>query len=81
MPMPAIVQMRNVAPDVLGDRKNRSGTKRYKVAHELVKNQDSPEISSQLLPGMARGLEGLDEGPERPEMIRRQAEKLTKRTK
>jgi hypothetical protein len=80
----AIVQMRNVAPDVLREiGKNRQWTKRYKVAHELVKNPKTPpEISSQLLPRMAaRDLKALTKDRNVPEMIRRQAEKLTKRTK
>ena len=80
----AIAQMRNVAPDVLREiGKNRSWTKRYKVAHELVKNPKTPpEISSQLLPRMAaRDLKALTKDRNVPEMIRRQAEKLTKRTK
>jgi hypothetical protein len=80
----AIVQMRNVAPDVLREiGKKREWTKRYKVAHELVKNPKTPpEISSQLLPRMAaRDLKALTKDRNVPEMIRRQAEKLTKRTK
>lgn len=80
----SIVQMRNVAPDVLREiGKNRQWTKRYKVAHELVKNPKTPpEISSQLLPRMAaRDLKALTKDRNVPEMIRRQAEKLTKRTK
>ncbi len=80
----AIVQMRNVAPDVLREiGKKREWTKRYKVAHELVKNPKTPpEVSSQLLPRMAaRDLKALTKDRNVPEMIRRQAEKLTKRTK
>jgi hypothetical protein len=80
----AIVQMRNVAPDVLREiGKKREWVKRYKVAHELVKNPKTPpEISSQLLPRMAaRDLKALTRDRNVPEMIRRQAEKLTKRTK
>jgi hypothetical protein len=80
----AIVQMRNVAPDVLREvGKKREWTKRYKVAHELVKNPKTPpEISSQLLPRMAaRDLKALTKDRNVPEMIRRQADKLTKRTK
>jgi len=80
----AIVQMRNVAPDVLREiGKKREWIKRYKVAHELVKNPKTPpEISSQLLPRMAaRDLKALTKDRNVPEMIRRQAEKLTKRTK
>jgi hypothetical protein len=80
----AIVQMRNVAPDVLREiGKNRQFVKRYKVAHELVKNPKTPpEVSSQLLPRLAaRDLKSLIKDRNVPEMIRRQAEKLTKRTK
>ena len=80
----AIVQMRNVAPDVLREiGKKREWTKRYKVAHELVKNPKTPpEVSSQLLPRMAaRDLKALTKDRNVPEMIRRQADKLTKRTK
>jgi hypothetical protein len=79
----AIAQMRNVAPDVLRELgKKREFTKRYKVAHELVKNPKTPpEISSQLLPRMsARDLKALVKDRNVPEMIRRQAEKMTKRT-
>jgi hypothetical protein len=78
----AIVQMRNVTPDVLREvGKKREWTKRYKVAHELVKNPKTPpEISSQLLPRIAaRDLKALTRDRNVPEMIRRQAEKLTKR--
>jgi hypothetical protein len=80
----AIVQMRNVAPDVLREiGKKKEWVKRYKVAHELVKNPKTPlEVSSQLLPRMsAKDLKGLTRDRNVPEMIRRQAEKLTKRTK
>ncbi len=80
----AIVQMRNVAPDVLREiGKKKEWVKRYKVAHELVKNPKTPlEVSSQLLPRMAaRDLKALIKDRNVPEMIRRQAEKLTKRTK
>jgi hypothetical protein len=80
----AIVQMRNVAPDVLREiGKKREWTKRYKVAHELVKNPKTPpEVSSQLLPRLAaRDLKSLVKDRNVPEMIRRQAEKMTKRTK
>lgn len=78
----AIVQMRNVTPDVLREiGKKREWTKRYKVAHELVKNPKTPpEISSQLLPRMAaRDLKSLTRDRNVPEMIRRQADKLSKR--
>ncbi len=80
----AIVQMRNVAPDVLREiGKKKEWVKRYKVAHELVKNPKTPlEVSSQLLPRMAaRDLKALVKDRNVPEMIRRQAEKLTKRAK
>ncbi len=80
----AIAQMRNVAPDVLREiGKNRQWVKRYKTAYELVKNPKTPpEISSQLLPRMAaRDLKSLTKDRNVPEMIRRQAEKMTKRTK
>jgi hypothetical protein len=80
----AIVQMRNVAPDVLREvGKKREWVKRYKVAHELVKNPKTPpEVSSQLLTRLsARDLKSLVKDRNVPEMIRRQAEKLTKRTK
>ncbi len=80
----AFVQMRNIAPDVLREvGKKREWVKRYKVAHELVKNPKTPpEISSQLLPRMAmRDLKSLVKDRNVPEMIRRQAEKLSKRTK
>lgn len=80
----AIAQMRNVAPDVLREiGKKREFVKRYKVAHELVKNPKTPpEVSSQLLPRMAmRDLKSLVKDRNVPEMIRRQAEKLSKRTK
>jgi hypothetical protein len=80
----AIVQMRNVAPDVLREiGKKREWVKRYKVAHELVKNPKTPpEVSSQLLSRLAaRDLKALVKDRNVPEMIRRQAEKLTKRTK
>jgi hypothetical protein len=80
----AIVQMRNVAPDVLREvGKKREWVKRYKVAHELVKNPKTPpEVSSQLLTRLsARDLTSLVKDRNVPEMIRRQAEKLTKRTK
>jgi hypothetical protein len=80
----AIVQMRNVAPDVLREvGKKREWTKRYKVAHELVKNPKTPpEVSSQLLTRLAmRDLKSLTKDKNVPEMIRRQAEKLSKRTK
>jgi hypothetical protein len=79
----AIAQMRNVSPDVLREiGKKREWTKRYKVAHELVKNPKTPpEISSQLLPRMAaRDLRALVRDRNVPEMIRRQADKMTKRT-
>lgn len=78
----AIAQMRNVSPDVLREvGKKREWTKRYKVAHELVKNPKTPpEISSQLLPRMSsRDLKALVKDRNVPEMIRRQAEKMTKR--
>lgn len=78
----SIAQMRNVAPDVLREvGKKREWTKRYKVAHELVKNPKTPpEISSQLLPRMSsRDLKALVKDRNVPEMIRRQAEKMTKR--
>lgn len=78
----AIAQMRNVAPDVLREvGKKREWTKRYKVAHELVKNPKTPpEISSQLLTRMsARDLKALVKDRNVPEMIRRQAAKITKR--
>jgi hypothetical protein len=80
----AIVQMRNVAPDVLREvGKKREWTKRYKVAHELVKNPKTPpEVSSQLLTRLAmRDLKSLTKDKNVPEMIRRQADKLSKRTK
>jgi hypothetical protein len=80
----SIVQMRNVAPDVLREiGKKKEWVKRYKVAHELVKNPKTPlEISSQLLPRMAaKDLKALIRDRNVPEMIRRQADKLTKRTK
>jgi hypothetical protein len=80
----SIVQMRNVAPDVLREvGKKREWTKRYKVAHELVKNPKTPpEVSSQLLPRLAmRDLKSLTKDKNVPEMIRRQADKLSKRTK
>jgi hypothetical protein len=80
----AIVQMRNVAPDVLREiGKKREWVKRYKVAHELVKNPKTPpEVSSQLLPRLAsRDLKMLVKDRNVSEVIRRQAEKMTKRTK
>jgi hypothetical protein len=80
----AIAQMRNVAPDVLREiGKKREWTKRYKVAHELVKNPKTPpEISSQLLPRMAaRDLKALVKDRNVPEVIRRQAQKMTRSTK
>jgi hypothetical protein len=78
----AIVQMRNVAPDVLREiGKKREWVKRYKVAHELVKNPKTPpEVSSQLLPRLAaRDLKALVKDRNVSEVIRRQAEKMTKR--
>jgi hypothetical protein len=80
----SIVQMRNVAPDVLREiGKKKEWVKRYKVAHELVKNPKTPlEVSSQLLTRIAaKDLKALTRDRNVPEMIRRQAEKLTKRTK
>jgi hypothetical protein len=80
----AIAQMRNVAPDVLREiGKKREFTKRYKVAFELVKNPKTPpEISSQLLPRMAnRDLKALVKDRNVPEVIRRQAQKMTRTTK
>jgi len=63
--------------------KKREWTKRYKVAHELVKNPKTPpEVSSQLLPRLAaRDLKSLIKDKNVPEMIRRQATKLSRKTR
>lgn len=78
----AIAQMRNVAPDVLREvGKKREWTKRYKVAHELVKNPKTPpEVSSQLLTRLSsRDLKQLTRDRNVSEVIRRQATKLSKK--
>lgn len=78
----AIAQMRNVAPDVLREvGKKREWTKRYKVAHELVKNPKTPpEVSSQLLTRLSsRDLKQLTRDRNVSEVIRRQAKKLSQK--
>ncbi|HSF16790.1 MAG TPA: hypothetical protein VLK65_14675 [Vicinamibacteria bacterium] len=79
----AIVQMRNVAPDVLREiGRKREWTKRYKVAHELVRNPKTPpEVSTTLLPRIsARDLKILIRDRNVPEVVRRQAQKMTRRS-
>ena len=73
--------MRNVSPEVLrnlGGR--REWTKRYTVAHELVKNPVTPiAVSMGLMNRLApRDLKKLTRDRNVPEMIRRHATKMTR---
>jgi hypothetical protein len=71
--------MKNVSSEVLrAIGRNRVWTKRYKVAHELVKNPLTPvEISMRLLPRLpARDLKRLASDRNVSEAVRRQAIKL-----
>jgi len=77
----AFAAMRNVSPEVLrtvGGRRN--WVKRYSVSHELVKNPLTPvEISMKLISRLnARDLKRLTRDRNVPELVRRQATKLTK---
>jgi len=79
-----ISKMRNVAPDVLREiSKNRQWTKRYSVAHELVKNPKTPpEVSSKLLMRLKdRDLKALLRDRNVPEQVRRLAKKRTRTAK
>ncbi len=79
-----IAKMRNVAPDVLREiSKNRQWTKRYSVAHELVKNPKTPpEVSSKLLMRIKdRDLKMLLRDRNVPEQVRRLAKKRTRTSK
>jgi hypothetical protein len=79
-----ISKMRNVAPDVLREiAKNRQWSKRYDVAHELVKNPKTPhEVSSKLLARLKdRDLKRLVKDRNVSEQVRRLAEKRTRVSK
>jgi hypothetical protein len=76
----AFAAMRNVSPEVLrtvGGR--RDWVKRYSVSHELVKNPLTPvEISMKLISRLnPRDLKRLTRDRNVPELVRRQASKLT----
>ncbi len=76
-----VAKMRNVSPDVLREMsKNRQWTKRYSIAHELVKNpKTSPEVSSKLLVRLKdRDLKRLLRDKNVPEQVRRLAQKRTR---
>jgi len=78
----AIASMRNVSPEVLrnlGGR--REWTKRYSVAHELVKNPLTPiAVSMGLMNRLApRDLKKLTRDRNVPEMIRRHATNMVKK--
>jgi hypothetical protein len=79
-----IAKMRNVAPDVLREiAKNRQWSKRYSVAHELVKNPKTPpEVSSKLLARIKdRDLKRLVRDRNVSEQVRRLAQKRTRVSK
>jgi hypothetical protein len=79
-----IVKMRNIAPEVLREvGKNRSWTKRYIVAHELVKNPKTPpEVSTKMLQRIKDpDLRRLVRDKNVPEQIRRMAQKRIRQTK
>ena len=76
-----VAKMRNVSPDVLREMsKNRQWTKRYSIAHELVKNPKTPpEVSSKLLVRLKdRDLKRLLRDKNVPEQVRRLAQKRTR---
>jgi len=80
----AFAAMKNVSPEVLrivGSK--REWTKRYGVAHELVRNPLTPiEISMKLISRLsARDLKRLTGDRNVPEAVRRQATKLTRSEK
>lgn len=80
----AFASMKNVSPEVLrliGGR--REWTKRYPVAHELVKNPLTPiEISMKLISKLqVRDLKRLTGDRNVPEGVRRHATKLTRTEK
>jgi len=75
----SFASMKNVSPEVLrviGGK--REWTKRYKVAHELVRNPLTPvEVAMRLLPRLpARDLKRLATDRNVPEAVRRQATRL-----
>ena len=80
----AVAAMRNVSPEVLrtvGGKRN--WVKRYGVSHELVRNPLTPvEISMKLISRLnARDLKRLTRDRNVPELVRRQATKLTQSNK
>src|SRR3989304_1897178 len=75
----SFASMKNVSPEVLrviGGK--REWTKRYKVAHELVRNPLTPvEVAMRLLPRLpARDLKRLATDRNVPEAVRRQGTRL-----
>jgi hypothetical protein len=77
----AFAAMKNVSPEVLRTiGAKREWTKRYTVAHELVKNPLTPiEISMSLISRLAaRDLKRICSDRNVPDAVRRQATKLTR---
>lgn len=77
----AIASMRNISPEVLRNLGGkREWTKRYTIAHELVKNPLTPiAVSMGLMNRLApRDLKKLTRDRNVPEMIRRHATKMVR---